>query len=191
MLRWPTRDVGDQDVSWLELYVDFFISTQTTAPVNMRNTECRGTSYLLPDLCEAAQAHLGNVGDAMRVFTKCCRMFLNVFNVPFFPAGCCDRVRSVAMLGFSRPMAGLLGRPLFVSGVQPLRFLRKAFLGHRMHGRNLAFQHDLGHRSEPLCRPTLDFSTFDASLCYDKVRAWRRMYGHDASLDGRVAWRDG
>ena len=108
LLKWP-RDPTEFDISWLELYQNFRIATQTDVPVNIAKHP--GKDWRLRDNHSEALLVPQPLSTRIIAFQQVCARIKEVLPYPFMHAEDTSRVNSVRLLGFGGRFAGLKKRP--------------------------------------------------------------------------------
>ena len=106
--KWP-RDPTEFEISWLELYQNFRIATQTDVPVNIAKHP--GKDWRLRDNHSEALLVPQPLSSRIIAFQQVCAGIQEVLPYPLMHAEDTPRVNSVRLLGFGGKFAGLKKRP--------------------------------------------------------------------------------
>ena len=149
-LKWCAQDCQrcaaisqDQpnDVSYLELYIDFRLATHSDAPINMTTAEERAT-HKIPHY-ELRDRHVGadNKGNpplATQSRTWICFIkWAEKNQATLFHANHKAKARSAARFGYARLLQGLDRRPQLAKGSQAFQYLLHYFRDTRGPNKNL------------------------------------------------------
>ena len=123
-LKWPVNvdPAHPEDISCLELFIDFAISFGTVAPVNVN--QCSGPGhraiYALPDENFSVQVASATLAQQSRVWIRFFKWVLAVQGeTKVFPASFVKHGKHLDPLGYSLWLPGVDRRPLLVSSDRP------------------------------------------------------------------------
>ena len=108
-------DLSLPPVSFLELYIDFSLTTATVVPVLLTSEQNPKGWYALPDQCIEADAFSRPLAAQSRIWTSMLKWLLRVWPGTFLSLR--PRVKSMSHCGYLFPAVSLAGTPLLRRGV--------------------------------------------------------------------------
>ena len=115
-LRWPQQGRGSP-VTWLELALDFEVSSGTLLPCLKPSTGAgRSRAYVYPEDVEAALLELPTLGKRAELFAAAVRSLSQILQVDVVLAADCININVMRALGVHRSLAGITNRPRFAGG---------------------------------------------------------------------------
>ena len=133
-LGWPTHNNNqERDVSLVELYVDFMLTTGSRSPRNTfsaQESRKKGYSnFILDDLSDRADSGPSTLAKQTEVWVRALSWLQKHVNGGFFPTSFINKSRSLAAIGCSLWYRGIALRPTLVNGVEPSKILNSYFIG--------------------------------------------------------------
>ena len=124
LLPW---DCGQAPVSALEIYIDFCITTGSVAPVRIDDPENPSTKecFALPDLDISADSFQVPLVTQSRTWVRMIKWVLARW--PNAPMSTKQRLKGLAMIGYTMPAFSLTGCPSFRAGILPRQHLWRFF----------------------------------------------------------------
>ena len=146
-LGWPTPgDNQDRDISLVELYIDFMLSTGSRTPRNvLTKKQCRAkgyADYVLDDLAGRA-ACSSTLAQQHEVWVRALTWLQKHVVGGFFPTVFVDKPKSLSAIGCSLWYRGLALRPSLKNGVEPSKILNSYFVSPTGTHRSLSRVLDL------------------------------------------------
>eukprot|EP00438_Fugacium_kawagutii_P007385 Skav202176 [mRNA] locus=scaffold3078:33949:37509:- [translate_table: standard] len=131
-LRWGQEDDSAADVSFLELYVDFCLTTSTVVPVNVFDKKQRDKytcyKYVLPDKDVRVDYATRTLSVQHQLWSKILQWLHHQCPGIFFPAGIQQKCLSLQSIGCSRAHQGFNRRPILNQRWDAAQLLRDFFI---------------------------------------------------------------
>ena len=139
-LQWPCGNQETRPISFLELYADFVLTTQTFAPVQLRRKgeagRGSGMLYALRDQDMRADMSERSLASQSRTWTRALKWLIARCDSLNFLDIC--RVTTLRCVGFGTPHDGISVRPMLVQGVQAYIILAGYFQTSTGRAKNLS-----------------------------------------------------
>eukprot|EP00438_Fugacium_kawagutii_P032839 Skav224531 [mRNA] locus=scaffold388:552895:554745:+ [translate_table: standard] len=171
-LRWDTAQVG-MDVSFLEMYVDFCLTTNSRAPRNvftrLERQKFACNKFALFDLEPRADAATCSLAQQSGIWVRALTWLHNNCPGVFFPANIIPRSMSLNKIGSSFWYKGFNRRPILVNRHEPARVLHGYFCTERGTVRNLSRVLDIHFDGDTVTHPAALELPFEACVAFIRV----------------------
>lgn len=131
-LRWGDAPCQERDVSLLEMYIDFCITTSSRAPVNIFGKKERDKytcyKYIMTDIEQRVDIGTCTLSQQHRVWTKAITWLHRQCPGVFFPATLIQRCHSLRKIGCTRWHQGFDKRPLLAKQWDAAHILHTFFV---------------------------------------------------------------
>eukprot|EP00438_Fugacium_kawagutii_P018405 Skav225054 [mRNA] locus=scaffold3690:14004:15914:- [translate_table: standard] len=169
-LRWDSSPHAGCDISFVELYIDFCLTTSSRAPVNVFSTQERQKygyyNFALMDLETRADVAVQNLAQQTETWTRSILWLHKHCPQKFFPANVISRSISLSKLGCSSWHKAFDRRPILHHGFRAAHILHKYFCsGHGTH-RNFSKVLDMAFDAKPAEVPAWLLVPFHARVAY-------------------------
>eukprot|EP00435_Cladocopium_sp_Y103_P032992 s199_g8.t1 len=167
-LKWPVNpDNTSTDISLLELYVDYLITTGTRALRNVftkaQRDKYTAPCYILDDLSDRADVQATTLGYQSQVWSKCLSWLHKHSPGVFFPVQLTKKSVSLNKLGCSATYKGFKPRPRLVHGPEVIQKLHSFFNTESGYNRHLNRVMDVPQKAKPVHPVELDIPFHDRS----------------------------
>ena len=131
-LQWPSHPAIDgPDISLLELYIDFVITTNSRTPRNIftkaQRDKLTAPNYVLDDIEKRADVQSTTLGAQTQTWCKAITWLLKFTDQKVFPSALKKKAVSINRIGSSATMKGLEVRPRLVNNDAVIQHLREFF----------------------------------------------------------------
>eukprot|EP00438_Fugacium_kawagutii_P013912 Skav215106 [mRNA] locus=scaffold1567:78841:79641:- [translate_table: standard] len=141
-LHWPTRNqTTHEDISFLELMVDFQLATSSNPPRSItdrvQRDKCGAYHYILDDHEVLADVKSRTLAEISDVWKRSIHWVLQYYQGTFFKGKRIERVESLVAIGCSSWLGGLDVRPILTQGTHAAECLHDFFITGRGCNRSL------------------------------------------------------
>eukprot|EP00438_Fugacium_kawagutii_P003186 Skav218031 [mRNA] locus=scaffold214:336050:338602:+ [translate_table: standard] len=169
-LRWDASPHAGCDISFVELYIDFCLTTSSRAPVNVFTTQERQKygfyNFALMDIETRADSAVQTLAQQTETWTRSILWLHKHCPQKFFPANVVSRSISLSKLGCSSWHKAFDKRPILQHGFRAAHILHKYFCSGSGTHRNFSKVLDLAFDSKPVDVPPWLLVPFPARVAY-------------------------